>query len=119
MDCYNLTRMPTSLCFSFTTHNTRGNDGTLLIRLLYRHVAIMCLMLTAITKENYCGLSRYLGDLDSGREVLVQCRRQTLTVAATFMLYWLSLKSGCTARVVLQCRSCRDVAAASSKKAPK
>lgn len=59
-----------------------------------------------------------LGDPDSGREVPYTVVT-TLTVAATFMLYWLSLKSGRTARVVLQWRSCRDVAAASSKKAPK
>lgn len=43
----------------------------------------------------------------------------TLTVAATFMLYWLSLKSGCTDTVALQRRSCKDVAAASRRKAPK
>lgn len=60
-----------------------------------------------------------LGDLDSGREVWVRCSHQTLTVAATFMLYWLLLRSGCTTMVVLQCRLCREVAAASSKKAPK
>lgn len=76
-------------------------------------------MLLAIIKEHYCLPEEFLRDLDGGGEAWVNSVHPTLTVAATFMLYWLSFRSGSTVMVLLQRRSCSDVVAASSKKAPK